>query len=99
MSGNHTRLIRIRISEVELRALRQACERTGTKDPVQLAREAIHYVLETRQAESGTNRDTRLWVRELVCRLTSLEGEIDRLEHLLQMDKHKKAGDVHPEVC
>lgn len=76
--------------------MQQACERTGTKHPVELAREAIHYVMETRQ-EGGTNRDTRLWLRELVCRLTSLELEVDRLEHLLQMDKHKNADGVRAE--
>jgi hypothetical protein len=96
VSENRTKLIRIRVSEVELQALHQACERTGTKDPVELAREAIHYVMETRQ-EGGTNRDTRLWLREIVCRLTSLELEIDRLEHLLQMEKHKTEDGMRPE--
>ena len=96
MSGNRTKLIRIRVSEVELRALNQACERTGTKDPAELAREAIHYVMQTRQ-DGGANRDTRLWLRELVCRLTSLELEVDRLEHLLQMDKHTNADGVPSE--
>lgn len=96
MSGDRTKLIRIRVSEVELRALQQACERTGMKDAGELARQAIHYVMETRQ-EGGTNRDTRLWLRELVCRLTSLELEVDRLEHLLQMDKYRNADGVPPE--
>jgi hypothetical protein len=94
MSGKRTKFIRIRISEPEFQILRQACERTGTKTVVQLARDAMHYLVETHKAEPTTSRDTRLWLRELVCRLTSLQVEVERLEQLLKVHKMRNAGEA-----
>lgn len=87
MPNDRKKSIRIRISEEEFRILSQECERTGSKTVVQLAREAIHDLVDIHQAGPGGAQGTRSWLTELVCRLTSLQAEIERLERLLKVQK------------
>jgi hypothetical protein len=65
----------------------QECERTGTKTVVQLAQEAIHDLIDIHQAGLGGAQGMRSWLTELVCRLSSLQAEIERLERLLKVQK------------
>jgi hypothetical protein len=87
MAGERTRLIKIRVSEQDFQALNEVCQQNGMKAIGDLAREEMYHLVDTYQATTLKGADTRLWFRELISRLTSLQAEIERLEELLKLKR------------
>jgi hypothetical protein len=85
--AERTKSIKIRIFEEDFQALNEICGRDGTKSIGDLAREEMYRLAGSYQGTTLAGADARLWLRELVCRLTSLQAEIERLEGLLKVPR------------
>ena len=82
MIRTRTKSVCIRVSEEELRILREACERTGSRNVSELAREAMHMIVTAQQSAPLSDQDLKFWLRELSGRLASLQTEVERLSAL-----------------
>jgi uncharacterized small protein (DUF1192 family) len=83
MHHARTKSVCIRVSLEERQILRQACERDGVRSISELAREAMHRLVEARGFAPLTGRDMQFWLQELACRLASLQSEVERLQTML----------------
>ncbi len=87
MPGERSKFIKVRISEGDFDVLNQAWARSGAASIGDFARQEMYRLLETYQPEAPAGPDERLWYRELICRLTTLQAEIERLEDLLKVPR------------
>jgi hypothetical protein len=87
MPGERTKFIKVRISEADFEVLSQAWAQTGAKTIGDFARQEMYRLLETYQPTALAPPEERLWYRELICRLTTLQAEIERLEDLLRVPR------------
>jgi hypothetical protein len=87
MPGERTKFIKVRISEEDFEVLNQVWARNGAKTIGDFARQEIYRLLETYQPGVPAGPDERLWYRELICRLATLQAEIERLEDLLKVPR------------
>jgi hypothetical protein len=84
----HTRSksVCIRVSAEERRILSEACERNRMRSISELAREAMHRIIEAKGFEPLASQDVQFWLRELACRLTTLQSEVERLQDVLAIE-------------
>jgi hypothetical protein len=87
MPSKGTKAITVRVSEEDFEALNQISGQTEKHSIGDLAREEMFHLVNTAQAKTLTGADARLWFKELVSRLTSLQAEIERLEELLKVQR------------
>jgi hypothetical protein len=52
----------------------------------ELARAAMHRLIEAKGFSALTNQDIHFWLEELSCRLASLQSEVDRLRSTLPVE-------------
>ena len=78
-----TKSVCIRVSEEELRTLREACGRSGSRTVSGLAREAMQRIVDARRSTPLASHDLQFWLTELGRRLTSLQSEVGRLRGVL----------------
>ena len=78
-----TRSVCIRVSEEELRTLREASERSGSRTVSGLAREAMQRIVDARRSAPLPSQDLQFWLKELDRRLTTLQAEVGRLQAVL----------------
>lgn len=89
LTHGRTKSISIRVSIEERQILRQACERGGMRSISELAREAMHRLIEAKGFSALTSRDMGFWLEELSCRLASLQSEVDRLRSTLRVEPNE----------
>jgi len=84
MPNKRTRPVNIRVSEDEFEKLRDACEKAGTRNVSEFAREALRLILDEQQSAAAIGRDALGRLDELAGRLTNLQAEVERLKTLLR---------------
>jgi len=87
MPGERTKFIKVRISEEDFDFLNQVWPRDGAKTIGDFARQEMYRLLEAYEPGAPAGPDEHLWYRELICRLTTLQAEIERLEDLLKVPR------------
>ncbi len=87
MPGERTKFIKVRISEDDFEVLNQVWARNGAENVGDFVRQEMYRLLEAYQPGAVVPPDGRLWYREVICRLTALQAEIERLEELLEVPR------------
>lgn len=83
MLHTRSRSVCVRVSAEERRILIEECERNRTRSVSELVRSAMHRIVDARAFGLLETHDGQLWLRELACRLTSLQSEVERLQAAL----------------
>ena len=84
MPGQQSRFIKIRVSEDDFRTLDKVCQEKGLRSISDLVREELLDLVNRYDSPTGKATDMGFWFRELVSRLASLQGEVERLEELIK---------------
>ncbi len=83
MLNKRTRPVNIRVSENDFQKLREACEKIGTRNVSELARQALRLIVDEQQSPIVSGRDAMVCLDDLTDRLTHLQNEVGRLKALL----------------
>ena len=78
-----TRPVNIRVSENEFHELHAACEKVGTRNVSDLAREALRLIVDEYRSAPVKGWDAITCLDELADRLTHLQAEVKRLRVLV----------------
>jgi uncharacterized small protein (DUF1192 family) len=81
--NKRTRPVNIRVSEDEFHKLRQACEKVGSRNISDLAREALRLIVNEHRSAPVSGLDAMICLDELAGRLSHLQAEVARLKTLL----------------
>ena len=87
MPGEQSKVIKIRVTEEEFKALNDVCQQRRMGNVGELVREELSHLVNTYESAMLKGADTHLWLLELVRRLTSLQSEVERLEELLKVQR------------
>jgi Ribbon-helix-helix protein, copG family len=83
MLNKRTRPVNIRVSQDDFQKLREACEKMGTRNVSELAREALRLIVDEHRSVPVSGRDAIACLNDLASRLTDLQIEVERLKALL----------------
>lgn len=87
MPGNRTKFIKVRVSEEDFETLSEISEQHENRSIGDLAKEEMFHLVKVAHAQVSTGADARLWFKEVISRVTSLQAEIERLEDLLKVER------------